>query len=133
MRAAWDLVVARLWKDILSTIEALIVPPLSERQTEMKPLSEKELDIVFKWLGVRSFRFSIFWYSFSARISFWSTSSIRRATACLSRSCAMQNIEVSRSLSRDGSCFDDGLRRFGRGSLVLRLVERSVDGRGCPS
>lgn len=52
--AAWDLVIARLWKDILSTIEALLVPPMSERPTEMKQLSEKEVDIVFKWLEVRS-------------------------------------------------------------------------------
>lgn len=44
--------ISRLWKDILSTIEALIVPPLSDTPTEMKPLSDKEVDIVFKWLGV---------------------------------------------------------------------------------
>jgi hypothetical protein len=50
---AWDLVIARLWKDILTTIEGLIVPPLSDRPTEVKLLSEKEVDIVFKWLGVR--------------------------------------------------------------------------------
>lgn len=53
MAAACDLVISRLWKDILSTLEALIVPPLSDQPTEMKPLSEKEIDIVFKWLGVR--------------------------------------------------------------------------------
>ncbi|SCZ94445.1 BZ3500_MvSof-1268-A1-R1_Chr12-2g03904 [Microbotryum saponariae] len=40
-----------LWKDILTTIEGLIVPPLSDRPTPMKMMSEKELDIVFKWLG----------------------------------------------------------------------------------
>nr|CRX79212.1 hypothetical protein ls5931a1_00048 [Leucosporidium scottii] len=48
---AWDLVITRLWKDILTTIEGLIVPPLSDRPTEMKMLSDKEVDIVFKWLG----------------------------------------------------------------------------------
>lgn len=52
---ACDLVISRLWKEILSTLEALIVPPLSDQPTEMKPLSETEIDIVFKWLGVRSF------------------------------------------------------------------------------
>lgn len=43
----------RLWKDILTQIEGLLVPPLSERPTEMRPLSEKEVDVVYKWLGVR--------------------------------------------------------------------------------
>ncbi|KAK4701807.1 hypothetical protein P7C70_g4424, partial [Phenoliferia sp. Uapishka_3] len=46
---AWELVSTRLWKEILSTIEALVLPPLSDQPTEMKPLSEKELDIVYKW------------------------------------------------------------------------------------
>ncbi len=44
----------RLWKEILTTIEGLLVPPLSDRPTEMRPLSEKELDVVYKWLGVSS-------------------------------------------------------------------------------
>lgn len=53
--AAWELVSSRLWKDILTTIEGLIVPPLSHKPTEMKLLSEKEIEIVFKWLRVSSF------------------------------------------------------------------------------
>ncbi|KAK4048423.1 hypothetical protein OIV83_004769 [Microbotryomycetes sp. JL201] len=48
---AWDLVINRLWKEILGTIENLIVPPLSDRPTDMKMLSDREVDIVFKWLG----------------------------------------------------------------------------------
>ncbi|GAA5951064.1 hypothetical protein JCM21900_005712 [Sporobolomyces salmonicolor] len=48
---AWHLVSLRLWKDILTTIEGLLVPPLSDRPTEMRPLSEKEVDVVYKWLG----------------------------------------------------------------------------------
>ncbi|GAA5862773.1 hypothetical protein JCM3774_001917 [Rhodotorula dairenensis] len=48
---AWNLVSMRLWKEILTTIEGLLVPPLSDRPTEMRPLSEKELDVVYKWLG----------------------------------------------------------------------------------
>lgn len=43
----------RLWKEILTTVEGLLVPPLSDRPTEMRPLSEKEVDVVYKWLGVR--------------------------------------------------------------------------------
>ncbi|GAA5994013.1 hypothetical protein JCM11641_004022 [Rhodosporidiobolus odoratus] len=48
---AWQLVIHRLWKEILTTIEGLLVPPLSDRPTEMRPLSEKEVDVVYKWLG----------------------------------------------------------------------------------
>ncbi|KAM0786123.1 hypothetical protein ACM66B_006933 [Microbotryomycetes sp. NB124-2] len=48
---AWELVIGRLWKEILGTIESLIVPPLSDRPTDMKMLSDREVDIVFKWLG----------------------------------------------------------------------------------
>ncbi|GAA5876973.1 hypothetical protein JCM8547_001955 [Rhodosporidiobolus lusitaniae] len=48
---AWQLVIGRLWKEILTTIEGLLVPPLSDRPTEMRPLSEKEVDVVYKWLG----------------------------------------------------------------------------------
>lgn len=51
--SAWQLVIGRLWKEILTTIEGLLVPPLSEQPTEMRPLSEKEVDVVYKWLGVR--------------------------------------------------------------------------------
>ncbi|KAI0318044.1 hypothetical protein OF83DRAFT_1118175 [Amylostereum chailletii] len=45
-----EMVMTRLWKEILATIEGLLVPPLSETASDMKPLSDKEVDIVFKWL-----------------------------------------------------------------------------------
>ena len=45
-------VMSRVWKEILLTIEGLLIPPLSENQSDMKPLSDKEVDIVFKWLKV---------------------------------------------------------------------------------
>ena len=45
-------VMARVWKQILMTIEGLLIPPLSELPSDMKPLSDKEVDIVFKWLKV---------------------------------------------------------------------------------
>ena len=45
-------VMLRVWKELLGTIDALLLPPLSAEPTEMKPLSEKEVDIVFKWLKV---------------------------------------------------------------------------------
>lgn len=46
-------VMAKVWKEILKTIEGLLIPPLSENPSDMKPLSDKEVDIVFKWLKVR--------------------------------------------------------------------------------
>ena len=47
-----ELVMTRLWKEILTVIEGLLVPPLSNTPSDMKPLSDKEVDIVFKWLKV---------------------------------------------------------------------------------
>ncbi|OBZ74653.1 Uncharacterized protein C11E3.02c [Grifola frondosa] len=45
-----DMVMSRVWKEILNVIEGLLVPPLSDIGSDMKPLSDKEVDIVFKWL-----------------------------------------------------------------------------------
>jgi hypothetical protein len=45
-------VMAKVWKQILVTIEGLLIPPLSDIPSDMKPLSDKEVDIVFKWLKV---------------------------------------------------------------------------------
>lgn len=47
-----EMVMTRVWKDILTTIEGLLIPPLSEARSDMKPLTDKEVDIVFKWLKV---------------------------------------------------------------------------------
>jgi hypothetical protein len=47
-----EMVMTRLWKEILATIEGLLIPPLSEAPSDMKPLTDKEVDIVFKWLKV---------------------------------------------------------------------------------
>ncbi|KAM0256670.1 hypothetical protein ACHAQJ_004824 [Trichoderma viride] len=43
-------VMTRLWKDVLMTIENLLVPPLSEKPSTQKPLTRLELDIVYHWL-----------------------------------------------------------------------------------
>jgi hypothetical protein len=45
-------VMTRLWKEVLLTIEALLVPPMSDKLSKQKPLTQQELDIVFKWLQV---------------------------------------------------------------------------------
>jgi hypothetical protein len=50
--ATKEMVMARLWKEILVVIEGLLIPPLSELPSDMKPLRDKEVDIVFKWLKV---------------------------------------------------------------------------------
>ncbi|KAG1807094.1 uncharacterized protein BJ212DRAFT_1449371 [Suillus subaureus] len=47
---AKDMVMMRVWKEILVVIEGLLIPPLSKLSSDMKPLSDKEVDIVFKWL-----------------------------------------------------------------------------------
>ncbi|KAK4988504.1 hypothetical protein LTR50_003908 [Elasticomyces elasticus] len=48
--AAMVMVMTRLWKEVLVTIESLLVPPLSDKLSQQRQLTRKELDIVFKWL-----------------------------------------------------------------------------------
>lgn len=50
--AAMVMVMTRLWKEVLVTIESLVVPPLSDKPSSQKPLNQQELDIVFKWLDL---------------------------------------------------------------------------------
>jgi hypothetical protein len=47
---AMQSVMAKLWKQILMTVESLIVPPLSDKPSTMRALSDGELDIALKWL-----------------------------------------------------------------------------------
>ncbi|KAF2868748.1 hypothetical protein BDV95DRAFT_500063 [Massariosphaeria phaeospora] len=47
---AMVMVMTRLWKEVLSTVESLLVPPLSDKPSQQRPLTQQELDIVFKWL-----------------------------------------------------------------------------------
>ena len=48
--SAMVMVMTRLWKEVLVTIESLLVPPLSDKPSQQRPLTQQELDIVFKWL-----------------------------------------------------------------------------------
>ena len=43
-------VMTRIWKEVLSTIESLLVPPLSDKPSPQQQLQEPELETVFKWL-----------------------------------------------------------------------------------
>jgi hypothetical protein len=56
---AKEMVMTRVWKEILTVIEGLLVPPLSDVSSDMKPLTDKEVDIVFKWLKVHNFFYMI--------------------------------------------------------------------------
>ncbi|CAG8974156.1 hypothetical protein HYALB_00002795 [Hymenoscyphus albidus] len=46
------MVMTRLWKEVLLAIESLLVPPLSDKPSSQKPLSQQELDIAFRWLDL---------------------------------------------------------------------------------
>lgn len=59
---AWQTVMTKIWKEVLVVVESLLVPALSDQPTELKPLSDKEVDVVFKWLKVRE-DFLHFWSS----------------------------------------------------------------------
>ncbi|KAK0618234.1 hypothetical protein B0T17DRAFT_537307 [Bombardia bombarda] len=43
-------VMTRLWKEVLIAIENLLVPPLSDKTSTQKPLTQAELDVVYRWL-----------------------------------------------------------------------------------
>ncbi|KAG2181874.1 hypothetical protein INT44_008690 [Umbelopsis vinacea] len=47
---AMQLVVLKIWKEILLKLEGLLLPPLSDQPSDKKPLDEYEIHVVFKWL-----------------------------------------------------------------------------------
>jgi hypothetical protein len=49
---AMKMVMARLWKEVLVTIEGLLVPPLSDKPSHQRALTQQEVDIVSRWLGL---------------------------------------------------------------------------------
>lgn len=48
--ASMVMVMTRLWKEVLLALEGLLVPPLSDKPSNQRPLTQQEMDIVFKWL-----------------------------------------------------------------------------------
>ncbi|KAN0065532.1 hypothetical protein ACQY0O_001369 [Thecaphora frezii] len=55
-----QLVLTKVWKEVLNIIEGILVPPLSDAPSDMHQLSDKEVDIVFKWLGFLKNYFNAF-------------------------------------------------------------------------
>lgn len=45
-----QLVILKIWKEILVALEGVLLPPLSEHHSDMRPLDDYEFHIVFKWL-----------------------------------------------------------------------------------
>jgi hypothetical protein len=45
-------IVLSIWDQILKTLEGIMLPPLSEQLSDVKPLDDYELRIVLKWLEV---------------------------------------------------------------------------------
>ncbi|CAO3590690.1 unnamed protein product [Absidia cylindrospora] len=52
------MVLLKIWKDILLILEGVMLPPLSEHQSDMVPLDEHELHVVFKWLELLKILFN---------------------------------------------------------------------------
>lgn len=50
--SAMVMVMTRLWKEVLVTLEGLLVPPLSDKVSSQRPLTVQEVDVVYKWLQV---------------------------------------------------------------------------------
>lgn len=48
--ASMVMVMTRLWKEVLLALESLLVPPISDKLSNQRPLSQQEMDVVFKWL-----------------------------------------------------------------------------------
>ncbi|GAM87280.1 hypothetical protein ANO11243_053020 [Dothideomycetidae sp. 11243] len=44
------MVMTRLWKEVLTTLEALLVPALSDKPSQQRALTSQEVDVVYKWL-----------------------------------------------------------------------------------
>ncbi|KAI8338001.1 hypothetical protein BC941DRAFT_424318 [Chlamydoabsidia padenii] len=45
-----QLVITKIWREILVALEGVLLPPLSEHHSDMKPLDDYEFHVVYKWL-----------------------------------------------------------------------------------
>ncbi|CAO1615966.1 unnamed protein product [Parajaminaea phylloscopi] len=46
-----ELVMTKVWKEVLNTIDSILLPPLSDAPSDLSQLSGKEVEVVFKWLS----------------------------------------------------------------------------------
>jgi len=60
-QSAMIMVMSKLWKEVLVTLESLLVPTLSDKPSLQRQLTQQEVDIVFKWLNV-SLHYSLYLY-----------------------------------------------------------------------
>ncbi|KAI9334636.1 hypothetical protein BD770DRAFT_416074 [Pilaira anomala] len=51
-------IVLKIWREILITLEGVLLPPLSEQLSELKPLDDYEFHVVFKWLELLKILFN---------------------------------------------------------------------------
>ncbi|BFZ60617.1 hypothetical protein YB2330_001657 [Saitoella coloradoensis] len=50
-KSALKNIISKVWREVLTTIEDLLVPSLSEKPSSMRPLNEAEVDVVYNWLN----------------------------------------------------------------------------------
>src|SRR5271170_1373122 len=51
-KVASVIVMGKLWKAVLCMFEDLLLPPLSDKPSRMRQLTEPEVTIIYKWLNV---------------------------------------------------------------------------------
>ncbi|KAG1471384.1 hypothetical protein G6F56_002153 [Rhizopus delemar] len=51
-------IVLRIWKEILLALEGVLLPPLSEQLSDLKPLDDYEFHVVYKWLELLKILFN---------------------------------------------------------------------------
>lgn len=50
--------ILKIWKEVLIALEGVLLPPLSEQESDMKPLDELEFLVVYKWLELLKILFN---------------------------------------------------------------------------
>jgi hypothetical protein len=53
-----QLVIGKIWKEVLVALESTLLPPLSEHHSDMKPLDDYEFHVVYKWLELLKILFN---------------------------------------------------------------------------